>query len=632
MRKRNRELRHVTIGAAVISLTLLLGECSAERETLPAARALPPLHASGMAIVDDRGQPVILRGCNLGNWLLNEMWMMNLAHPGEPGDQWQMEELLKQRFGAAETERLMEVFRENWIQPRDFEILKTWGFNVVRLPFNYTLLEDDLAPGKLRPHAFQWLDRAIDMATQAGIYVILDMHGAPGGQSTDQCTGHGGQNKLWQPENRKRAAFLWKEIAEHYRRSSTVAAYDLLNEPFFNYRGENDDATLVGTMDQLIHAIREVDRKHLIFCAGSLRGTTMYGPPASRGWQNVGYTEHFYPGLFGGVPALDTHARFISRDLRAKAELYQQWKAPFLAGEFNVVFDKAGGSDMMRRYYDVCASHGWAATMWSYKIVKHDGGCHPDNWYLVTNRDPLAIPSLRTASTEEIENFFKQLGTMDYAQDDELRMALTSPKAPSLTLHEYPFIPWSVPQDRLSDGWRSNDLGVPFLKGGQHVLAKDGLELFGAGRDVFEGHDEGHFVSRKTGDHFDLSAHLTPPFDTHDYAKAGLMYRTGLEADAPLVMVSLFPDGTCTFAFRRQAGARITEVRMPPPGKTQALRLLRNGAHFEATALDADSNPFASQSVDLPELSAAKGELGFFVVSHDGLLMSRASFTNIQIH
>ena len=62
---------------------------------------------------------------------------------------------------------------------------------------------------------------------------------------------------------------------------------------------------LVTTMDELIYAIREVDQEHLILCAGSLRGIAMFGAPASHAWKNVGYTEHFYPGLFGGVPALE---------------------------------------------------------------------------------------------------------------------------------------------------------------------------------------------------------------------------------------------------------------------------------------------------------------------------------------
>ena len=592
--------------------------------------ALPPLHASGATIVDDQGQPVVLRGCNLGNWLLNEMWMMDMAHPGEPGDQWQMEEVLQQRFGASEKDRLMEVFRENWIKPRDFEILKTWNFNVVRLPFNYGLLQDDAAPDQLRTNAFQWLDRAIDMATRAGIYVILDMHGAPGRQSVDQPTGRSGQNQLWLPENRKRAAFLWRKIAERYRDSQTVAAYDLMNEPYGNFGSEPSDSTLVATMDQLYRAVREVDQKHLILFAGSLRGLMMYGSPASRDWKNVGYTEHFYPGLFGGSPTLETHARFLSRDLRAKADLFKQWQVPFLVGEFNVVFERAGGAAMMRRYYDTYATNGWAATMWSHKIVKRDGGCHPDNWYLVTNRDPLTVPSLRTATKDEIEGFFKQMGTMEYAQDDELRMALTSREPPGLVLHEYPVIPRPAPQDALPDGWESHDVGSPFLEGGQRVTATNSFVIFGGGRDVFEGNDECRFVYRKAKTHFELSASLTPPFDTHTHAKSGLMYRASLDSDAPLVMVTLFPDGTCTFAYRRQAAERITEVRLPHPEKAGALRLLRNGAHFEVTALDTDGNVFCAKSVDLPELATTNGAAGFFVLSHEALQMTKAAFSNIR--
>src|ERR1017187_760963 len=629
----NFSLRRIgAIAVVTLFLALSLIASCANAETSPKPSTLAPLHANGAAIVDDHGQPVILRGCNLGNWLLNELWMMDMKGPDDPKDHWQLEELLQQRFGVEEKERLFAVYRENWIKLRDFDIIKSWGFNTVRLPFYYDLLENDTVPGQLRPDAFKWLDRAINMATKAGVYVILDLHGAPGGQSMDQCTGRGGQNKLWLTENRKRAAFLWRAIAERYRANSTVAAYDLLNEPYGNHGNEPSDSMLVTTMDELIHAIREVDQGHLILCAGSLRGIAMFGAPASHAWKNVGYTEHFYPGLFGGVPAVETHARFIGLDLRAKMALLQQWKAPFLAGEFNVVFDKAGGVAMMGRYYDIFAAHGWAATMWTYKMVKHQGGRQPNNWYMLTNLDDLKIPRFRMDSKEEIESFFRTLGTMEYAQDDELRIALTSSQPPALTLHDYPFVSGPAPQDRLPVNWESNDLGEPFVKGGQRVLAKDHLEVFGAGRDVFEGKDECHFVSRQAAVRFELSAGLTPPVDSHTYAKAGLMYRTGLNADAPIVIVSLNPDGTCTFAYRRTAGARITESSMAPAGRTHAVHLVRNGAQFKATALDGDGKPLATQSADLPDLAAAKGNIGLFVLSHEAMLLTRATFTDIQFH
>src|SRR6266852_5483087 len=173
--------RLAIVTALNLFLTLSLPARGANTDTPPRPVALPPLRANGAAIVDDLGKPVVLRGCNLGNWLLNELWMMDMNRPDDPKDHWQMEELLQQRFGAEEKERLLALYRENWIQPRDFDIIKSWGFNVVRLPIYYDLLEDDAAPGRLRPDAFKWLDRAIEMGRQAGIYVIVDMHGAPGG-------------------------------------------------------------------------------------------------------------------------------------------------------------------------------------------------------------------------------------------------------------------------------------------------------------------------------------------------------------------------------------------------------------------------------------------------------------------
>ena len=157
----------------------------------PEVKAPPFLRAEGTRIVDADGNPVILKGCNLGNWLLLEMWMLDLRGIR---DQYEFESILAQRFGPAEKDRLMELYRSNWIRERDFEVVRSFGFNVVRLPFNYRLLEDDANPFQLRPDAFKWLDAALRMAQGAGLYVILDMHGVPGGQSDDHTTGHAGQN------------------------------------------------------------------------------------------------------------------------------------------------------------------------------------------------------------------------------------------------------------------------------------------------------------------------------------------------------------------------------------------------------------------------------------------------------
>jgi hypothetical protein len=593
--------------------------------------SLPFLHARGAAIVDDRDQPVVLHGCNLGNWFLLEMWMMGLNRPDDPSDQWHLDRLLTVRFGAAEARSLLDLHRENWIQPRDFALIRQWGFNAVRVPFDSALLEDGTAPGKLRPDAFKWLDRARDMAANAGIYVILDMHGAPGGQSVEACTGRAGQNQLWLPENRMRAAAIWKQIAAHFASSPVIAAYDLLNEPYGNNNSEDADDILASTVGALIHAIREVDSSHLILCPGSKRGIEFYGSPASHGWQNVGYTEHFYPGLFyTGEPALETHAAVLTRDLENRAALLDAWQAPYFIGEFNVVWDQAGGATMMRRYFDTAASHGWAATLWAYKMVKADPDAHPNSWYMVTNRDPLAVPDFHTATRDAIADFFTASGKMAYSQETELRAALTAATPPGMILHHYARVssPSSQP---LPDGMQPEDIGNAFPRGGQQAMGTGSFEVFGGGRDIFGNRDEFHFVSRAApaGD-FQATATVTPPEQTDRYAKAGLMFRSTTDAESPLAMVWLSPDGLCKFAFRASSGGQVNEELLAMPGEARSIDLKRTGSKFEARALGAAGRVIASETVDLPDL-ADQGRLGLFVCSHNVFSLSKASFTGIKI-
>ena len=81
---------------------------------------------------------------------------------------------------------------------------------------------------------FKHLDRAVRICAEAGIYTILDMHGAPGYQNYHW---HSDNNNLMpagmylNKTNRDRTIALWKHIAEHYKDEEFIAGYDLLNEP-----------------------------------------------------------------------------------------------------------------------------------------------------------------------------------------------------------------------------------------------------------------------------------------------------------------------------------------------------------------------------------------------------------------
>ncbi|MFB3882311.1 MAG: glycoside hydrolase family 5 protein [Armatimonadota bacterium] len=358
------------------------------------AEGLPLLRAGGANWMDSAGNVVMLRGCNLGNWFVQEMWMHAMGTEGIP-DQYTMEQVLARRFGEATKDRLMETYRANYITARDFEIIKSFGMNVVRLPILYTLLEDDSHPFELRAQAWEQLDRAIGMAEAAGIYTILDLHGAPGGQNPWDHSGRADQNGLWGNEgNKRRTVWLWREIAKHYRGRTAIAGYDLLNEPYTAPKPELRELML-----EVYRAVREVDPDHVIILPAMPDGFDFYGDLKEQGLSNVALDAHFYPGLFGwGSPGRGVHEEWLSRGVREAAEKARAAQVPVLVGEMNVVFRTAGGAEMMRRSYETYGGFGWAVTMWSYKVLSREGGIGNGSWGMVTN-PPAETAPLVSAET-----------------------------------------------------------------------------------------------------------------------------------------------------------------------------------------------------------------------------------------
>ncbi|MCU0792601.1 MAG: cellulase family glycosylhydrolase [Opitutaceae bacterium] len=542
--------------------------------SLPAE--LKPLTVRGADLVDAEGRVHTLKGINLGNWFLFEKWMMDNKRPDGPPDHVSTVRLLRERFGEKRGDELVEIFRERWMQQRDFKNIRRWGFNSVRLPFHYAMLEDPARPGTVREGGFRWLDRAIAMATAEGLYTIVDMHGAPGAQSLDHVTGEQGRNEFWRPENRKRAAGIWEAIAARYRDNPAVVAYDLLNEPFNQMNMTHDDELLIAAMDELVRAVRRADPEKLIYVAGTFRGIEFYGPPAARGWRNVGYTEHFYPGLYGDSPDLFNKAKFFELKVAARARLLREWNVPFLVGEFNPVLISAGGPAMLRMHYDRYAAEGWAATMWTYKLQLRKPGPDDQPWSLVKNLHPKSPPDLTTASDGEIEAYFRAIGDMEYAENTAHIEALTAPIAPVVALPSV-IVPELPPRGPVT-GWTLTNVGDAYPR----VAAREddtGLTLWGGGRDVNGPRDEFGFASRQVSGDFEISGWVRFASDGHRFAKTGFMLRAGLTDDAPFALVHLFRDGQVVISRRDQAGQRMREeaVARTQAGSPVWLSLARRG-------------------------------------------------------
>lgn len=77
------------------------------------------------------GRRIVLRGCNLGCWLLIEPAQLSWPYP----DQYSVDKILSHRFGRPAERGLMDLYRTNFIRDRDFKLLKTFGLNIVRVPF-----------------------------------------------------------------------------------------------------------------------------------------------------------------------------------------------------------------------------------------------------------------------------------------------------------------------------------------------------------------------------------------------------------------------------------------------------------------------------------------------------------------
>ena len=282
--------------------------------------------------------------------------MLDLADEGV-GDQHELEALLARRFGDAERARLMELYREHWITDADFARIKSFGMNLVRLPFEYRLLEDDTQPMR-EPDAWRWLDRAVEMAEAQGIYIILDLHGAAGRQSGMDHTGRSGQNKLWSDaDNQARTVWLWKQIANRYRNRPAVAAYDLLNEP---WGGTHEQLSSMVT--RLFNAVREVDEETIVVLPGNYDGIDLYGDPRDDGWKNYIFTTALEPGVLwlGWAHSCHVHKDFLNGGIPDWGRKMKALETPLLVGEFNVVHKQAGRRrDDERRHFDAFEDLGW---------------------------------------------------------------------------------------------------------------------------------------------------------------------------------------------------------------------------------------------------------------------------------
>lgn len=234
----------------------------------------------GKEIIDPAGFPLLLRGINLGNWLVPEGYMFKLDSASSPR---LINGLLSELVGPDEAREFWKEFRDAYITRNDIRAIKRLGLNSVRVPFNARLFIAEDYDAVQIEDAFKYLDRVIAWCRESGLYVVLDMHCAPGGQTGDNIDDSYGYPFLFDsPAAQERTIGLWRKIARRYATEETVIGYDLLNEPiahFFDIARLNP--LLEPLYRKIVAAIRTVDTNHLVFLGGAQWDSNfaVFGPP-----------------------------------------------------------------------------------------------------------------------------------------------------------------------------------------------------------------------------------------------------------------------------------------------------------------------------------------------------------------
>jgi hypothetical protein len=317
----------------------------------------------GKSFVAPDGKPLHIKGISLGNWLMPEGYMFKFEVSKSPRLIYGAFERL---LGRERAKAFWAEYRERYIAEDDVRFIKSVGFNTIRIPLHWDLFMT--ADGVLEGPGWALLDRALGWARSAGLYVIPDLHAAPGGQTgINHDDGPGYPLMFYVPRDRDRTVALWAAIAKRYAGDPTILGYDILNEPIAPY---HDVATLNPRLEpfyrRVTDAIRAVDPGRIVILAGGQWSSSfdMFGPPFA---DNLAYTYHSF-WASTKRDSIQRHLNFSNR-----------YNVPLFLGETGELTDEWNA-----RFRVLHETHGIGWSFWTYKNLDTPSTVvsipRPDGW------------------------------------------------------------------------------------------------------------------------------------------------------------------------------------------------------------------------------------------------------------
>ncbi len=310
------------------------------------------LTVQATSIINVQGQPVVLRGFNLGGWMNMENFIT-----GYPANEEAQRQAIREVLGEETYAYFFDRFLQYFFGRDDAQYIASLGLNLLRLPINYRHFESDMEPFVIKEEGFKHLDRVINLCAEQQIYTIIDLHALPGYQNQDWHSDNPTHKAFfWQHKHfQDRVVHLWEAIATRYKDNPWVAGYNPINEP-----ADPSEAQIEPFYRQLYQAIRAIDPNHILFLEGNRYSLDfhMFKEPLP----NVVYTTHDYALTLSDKPALEQ--AFLQ-----KTSYMRETGTPIWVGEFGSAQAEPKRYPVLRNQLEIYDRYQASWSIWTFKGI-----------------------------------------------------------------------------------------------------------------------------------------------------------------------------------------------------------------------------------------------------------------------
>lgn len=315
---------------------------------------------------------------------------------------------------------------DSFITGADIAQIASWGMDHVRLPIDYSILEDDGRPFEYREDGFAYIDQCIKWCIKNSLNIILDLHRAPGYAFHSLS-----ENSLFEDEHmQQRYIRLWQEFAKRYKSHGSSLVFELLNEIV-----EPNSVRWNKLSKRAVDGIREIDRERVIIIGGNIYNSVNTLHELDRIDDNkLVYTFHFYEPLIfthqkadwepllkelefevvypSGANIYDLYLskgrkfnhkfsldkivdkEYLRKYIQPAIEFAKERNVTLYCGEYGVI-DHAPMESNLRWHKDLSElfmEYGIGRAVWSYKLMSFP---MVDRESVVVNRELIEIVSRR---------------------------------------------------------------------------------------------------------------------------------------------------------------------------------------------------------------------------------------------